>query len=135
MSLARYSAVSQFGVPIENPADLKDPDTVLGLMSSYSIEGEEIPREPTDITPYYWRANKFRYYVSLAHPEGPAIVELLPCDADSETYSLAKSRSLDLQLEHVRTIIIPDDQEMMIIGGLGPRYAGCLCIHEVIAQI
>ncbi len=132
MTFRRYSAVKQFGVPIDidnaRPAALD----VEKLMRMYDIEPEEVPTESTDITPYYWQNPAFQYFASMAHPEGPAIVELLPRHTDSSNFV---TRGRLVVATEVRQIEIPNQQEALAIVGPGPRFAGQLCIHEAIVYV
>lgn len=134
MSLQRYSAVEMFGAPLEG-GDGISVAQMLVLMSAYDIEPQEVPSEPTDITPYYWKNPNFRYYVTLAHPEGPAVVDLLPRHVDSDTYLLQKvgDFAVGLHVPEVRRIEIPtDEQALAIIGPGSPRFPDKVCLHELI---
>lgn len=113
----------------------EDADGLLRLLSAYGVEGQDVSKEATDITPYYWKNPTFRYYLSLAHPEGPAVVELLPRHDDSEIHLLAPlgDSTVGINLPGVRRIEVPTDQDMMAIAGTSPRYPGKFCVHELVA--
>lgn len=134
MSLQRYSAVEMFGAPIEGAKGV-DAEHLVEVFSSYGIAPQTLPSEPTDITPYYWQNSTFRYYLTLAHPEGPAVVDLLPRHADSETYLLLQhigDSAINLLIPGLRHIEIPTDQQAMALVGPGPRFPDKICVHELI---
>lgn len=133
MSLQRYSAVHMFGAPIEG-IEGRDGSQLVDLMAAYNIEPQEVPTEPTDITPYYWMNPNFRYFVSMAHPEGPAIVDLLPRHTDTEMYLLQRigGKAVGLHLPDVRHIEIPTDEISLAIVGPSPRFPDKLNVHELI---
>lgn len=133
MSLQRYSATHMFGAPIEG-VDGHNTRQLVELLAAYDVEPQEVPREPTDITPYYWKNPNFRYYVSLAHPEGPAVVDLLPRHTDIDMYLLQRigDFAVGLQIPDVRHIEIPTDEMGLAIIGPSPRFPDKLNVHELI---
>ena len=135
MAFQRYSAVEMFGAPIDDGMSPENVDELFGLMAAYGFGGQDISREPTDITPYYWRNPGFRYFLSLAHPEGPALVELLPIRDDSEVARLDvdDDEAALTVLPDKRTIEIPTDTKVYAMIGGSPRFAGKMCLHELIA--
>lgn len=137
MNVVRFSAVKSFGVPIESPDHTSSTKKLIALMRSYSAEELDISSEITDITPYYWENTVFRYYLSRRGEEGPAVIELVPRHHDSQAHaisSIAPGLAIGTEFE-TRTIVVPTAQEAMAIGGPGPRYAGQVCVHELIAQV
>jgi len=134
MTLERYSAVEMFGVPIEKGGEASN-EHMLELMLAYNIDPQAVPAEPTDITPYYWQNSNLLYYAALLHPEGPAVVDLLPRHADSETYLVLQKLgncAVGLQVTEVRRIEIPTNQQALAIAGPGPRFPDRICVHELI---
>ncbi|MCA9349149.1 hypothetical protein KC878_03340 [Candidatus Saccharibacteria bacterium] len=134
--IARYSAAEMFGAPIDNVANVNLEDgSLIRLMESYDIQPREIPTDPTDITPYYWKRPAFRYFLALAHPEGPATVDMLPVDEDSENYLLLGAEGLGAAVQaRVRHIEVPTDQQVVAIIGPGPRFPDKLSVHELIVS-
>jgi len=129
----RYSAKDIFGAPLEIGFDPKNPRILVDLMEAYSIEPQDVPSDSTDITPYYWRRPAFKYFLSLPHPEGPAVVELLPNNDDSETYAIENVPDFGLCVEQgIRRIEIPTEQPGMAIIGPSPRFSGKICVHELV---
>ena len=131
MRFVRYSAVPQFGVPVDNMESLSNAGSMIRLMEAYSIEPVEIPTEPTDITPYYWRTPDFRYFASLAHPEGPAVVDMLPNKDGAENYTFGLIPGV--VIEGMRRTEVPTDVAGQAIVGPSPRFPDLLiCMHELI---
>ena len=86
---------------------------------------------PTDITPYFWKNSNFRYMLSKPS-QNVAHVDLLPNVKGATTVLMAKNIGIEVP---VRTIRIPTDQDLMVIvGGGSPRFAGEICIFEVITS-
>lgn len=137
MRVQRFSAIEQFGVPVDDEKMLHSAQGMLRLMSQYGIEGTEIPDEVTDITPPYWEKNKFKYMLSRVRPDGPAVVELLPVYSDSQTTLVLGDSPEGLVTVpiQVRRFEIPTDQEAFPVLGPGPRYAGQLCVHELVSIV
>jgi len=137
MNVLRYSAVEQFGIPV---ADLRGshPTQVATLLSSaYSIEGEEVSTELTDITPHYWHNPDFRYYLSRENEDGPVVVDIMPRVRNATAFvatGMDRGR-LILAMTPERSIEIPDQQPAMGVLGPGPRYTGQVCLHELIVYI
>jgi hypothetical protein len=134
MKIVRYSAIENFGVPIDSPEHVGSTQRLMDLMRAYSIEGKEIPTELTDITPYYWRNPTFRYYLSRRSINGPAVIDLMPRYNDSATTtfeSIAPGINISGFTEK-RTYEIPTYKGAMAIIGPGPRFIGQLCVHELI---
>lgn len=140
MRVERYSAIEMMGVPIDGKQDdelIYSARGLLRLMSRYGIEGTEIPDDLIDITPPYWEKNKFKYMLSRVRPDGPAVVELLPVHSDSQT-DLVVAGSTDYVVTtpyHLRRIEIPTDQDAFPLIGPSPRFAGKLCVHEVVSLV
>lgn len=128
------------GVPIDGKKDtelLYSARGLLSMMSRYHIEGTEIPDEVTEITPPYWEKNKFKYMMSRVRPDGPAVVELLPVYSDSQTdMVVARSENWVLTTPyHLRRIEVPTDQDAFPLIGPSPRFAGMLCVHELVTIV
>lgn len=140
MRVERFSAADMMGVPIDGKKDaelLYSARGLLSLMSRYQIEGTEISDELTEITPPYWEKNKFKYMLSRVRPDGPAVVELLPVHSDSKT-DLVVARSWDWVVTtpyHLRRIEIPTGQDAFPLIGPSPRFAGMICVHEVVSLV
>lgn len=130
-SFERYSAVSVFGVPLDNPtAQLSLGGLELVKhMQRYDVQPQPLPSEVTDISPFYGDTARFSYFLSYSEESNVATVELLPRRADSQ---LIQPGLEDNTISDVRTIHIPTDQEMFALVGPGPRYGGTLCVHELI---
>jgi hypothetical protein len=135
MHVFRYSAVEIFGIAIDSPKQLH-PMRALDLMNGYSVDPVEVPVETRDITPYYFRNNKFRYFLSRERPDGPAAVELMPVHHDSEYVSTTViGDTLIFEREPVRTLEIPTQLPGFMLVGSSPRFAGQACLHELIVGI
>lgn len=132
MEIKRFSAADIFGIPMENPESVRTRAGVLALLGAYDIQGQDVPADVIDITPYYWQKHKFNYLMTRQHEDGPAQVEFMPTSANSETYTLAGRMFVQAT---VRNIIIPTNQEMFIILGPGPRFGDQVCIHEAIVSV
>lgn len=136
MEFVRISATNIFGVPIDSTEVLKSSSMALSWIRQYhGVEEYEVEEGPLDITPHYWMppvmSPRFRYMLSL-EPDR-ALVELLPTTYRSVMYQIMPlSPDVDLDL---RTITVPTDQEVVAIIGKGPRYAGQVCVHELIAVV
>ena len=133
MRFDRYSAVGIFGAPIDKGIDPSDREPLVRLMNNYGIEAHPVPQDSTDITPYYWRNPMFRYFLSMAHPEGPAIVELLPRHDDSMTLEIGQIAGIGYCIkDEVRKVEVPTDQRALAIVGPSPRFPGEFCVHELV---
>lgn len=134
MNVVRFSAIGNFGVPIDSENDIENPARLVALMHSYGIEGTEIATEITDITPFYWKNSVYQYMLSRRN--NGATVDLLPRHDDSQAYLIGNTNGLDYAAESpVRTYVIPGDIVALPIAGLGPRFAGKICIHELIINL
>jgi hypothetical protein len=132
MRFHRYSAADMFGAPLDNIDEQNGPGVLKDLMEAYGIEPTEVPAEPTDITPPYWLKPAFRYFLSMAHPEGPAVLDLLPVSTSSESHLLGTAGPLMFSVKGVRSFEIPNDVPAATIIGPGPRFFGQLCVHELV---
>jgi hypothetical protein len=133
MNFRRYSAIDMFGVPLEDTKHLNGRTDLIELMDQYGIEPQAVSSGPLDITPYYWRKNNFRYMMSLPHPEGPIVVDLLPVYEDSEAYLVGEiAHGVGISIPGTRHIEIPTTDETLVIAGGSPRFAGQLCMHELV---
>lgn len=128
MAIERYSAIPNFGVPIDDLAQIKTRDDIVGLFGAYNIDAQAIPIDTEDITPYYWRNPRFRYYMTRTSRLSPVDIEMLPTADDSESYIPLG----DIVIEGIRRITVPTDQQVVMIAGPGPRFPGMICIHEAI---
>ena len=137
MGLYRYSAIGTFGIPLTE-GNIKtlgdDSDGLFKILDANDLEPQAVPTEPTDITPYYWDKNNMIYIASLAHPEGPAVVDLLPKYTNVESYLMGKIGGIAVTIPGIRHIKVPTDQRAMIIAGGSPRFEGEICLHEVITE-
>ncbi len=137
MGIYRYSAIETFGIPLTE-RDIKtlgdDGDGIFKFLDANDLEPQAVTTEPTDITPYYWAKNNMIYIASLAHPEGPAVVDLLPKYTDVESYLMGRVGNIAVTFPGVRHIRVPTDQRTMIIAGGSPRFEGEICLHEVITE-
>ena len=134
MNIVRFSAVENFGVPIDNPVDVADESRLIKLMRSYSIKSQEVSTELTDITPYYWQNPTFRYFLSRRGGSGPAVVDLMPRHHDSSAAvfgSVIPGVAISGELKQ-RTFEIPTEMPTLAIMGPGPRFIGQICVHELI---
>ncbi len=134
MKIVRFSAVGNFGVPIDNPEQISDTAGIISLMGAYSLQGSEVTDDLQDITPYYWQDPTFRYYLSRRGVSGPAVIDLMPRHHDSSAFVILPSNReslLGIEMPQ-RTIEIPTNHLQMAVVGLGPRFPGQLCIHELI---
>jgi hypothetical protein len=139
MKVLRFSAIENFGVPLDNPEEVSDIEQLIGLMEAYSIVPQDVSTGMDDETPYYWKNPEFKYFLSRDKEDGPVVIDLMPRKKDSATY-LADIDADDpnylvgLELP-LRTIEIPASVPAFAIAGPGPRFAGQLCVHELIAKI
>jgi hypothetical protein len=134
MQIVRFSAIENFGVPIDKPNDIANSRGLINLMLAYSIAATEVSAELTDITPYYWKNPAFRYYLSRRNSDGPAVIDMMPRHNDSMT-EIIGSLIPDITIHgetKKRTYEIPTNEGSMAIIGPGPRFAGQLCVHELI---
>jgi hypothetical protein len=137
MGLYRYSAIETFGIPLTESDVVTLGDGREGLFSildANDLEPLAVPSEPTDITPHYWGRNNMIYIASLTHPEGPAVVDLLPKYTNVESYLMSKIGSLTVTIPGIRHIRVPTDQRALIIAGGSPRFENKVCLHEVIVE-
>ncbi len=136
MRAVRFSAVEMFGIPLKEPDNL-DPRILQGLMSAYSITSQEVPEDPTDITPYYWSDAPSRYFLSKATPPNLAVVEWMPKRTNSTTKVevMAGSVAIASYEAPIRALYIPTNVENFAITGESPRFAGQTCLHELITLI
>jgi hypothetical protein len=137
MKVQRFSAVEMMGVPIEDRKLLYSARGLLSMMSRYSIEGTEIPEELTEITPPYWDKNKYTYWLSQPDPNGPATVEMRPVYDDSQMNIVLGETPAGLVTVpyNLQRMVIPTDQEAFPLIGPSPRFAGQLCVHEVVSLV
>jgi hypothetical protein len=138
MNVLRYSAVKEFGIPLDDLRGPSHPTEVATLLSSvYSIEGKEVSTELTDITPDYWDDPDFRYYLSREREDGPVVVDVMPRFHNSSAFvaiGMDRERLIVAQTPE-RTVEIPTQQPAMGILGVSPRLAGQICLHELIVHI
>jgi hypothetical protein len=137
MNVLRYSAIPKFGVPMDSLKNASGNNQLTALLSAYSIEGMEVTTELTDITPYYWRNPNFRYYLSRENERGPVVVDIMPRHRDSSAFivtGMGREGLMGIETPD-RTIEIPTDQAAMGILGPGPRFAGQICLHELIVHL
>lgn len=135
MKFVRYSASEMFGVPLDNMFEKPgaEQEDFMRLLGYYGIGPQEIEREPVDITPYYWRNPDFRYFLSLAHPEGPAVLEMLPNKDGVENMVRVQVPSYGaVEVEGIRRLEIEAPGAMRVIIGGSPRFQDQLCLHELI---
>jgi hypothetical protein len=131
MNVVRFSAIRNFGVPIDRPELIGDPDYLVGLMHAYDIEEEPIAREATDITPIYWRNPAFKYFVS-GREDGSARVEMQPRHNDSQAILLGGGLAVE---SSIRAYEVPSQIAGIPIAGPGPRFSGQICIHELVIDV
>jgi len=132
MRIERYSATAMFGVPVDNPANLREPADLLRLFGAYDITGQPIATELTDITPYYWQQPQFRYLMSRASANGPVEVDFMPTTDRSEMYLTGIFDEPTLAVQGLRRMVIPTMEPMVVIAGGSPRFVGQVCVHEAI---
>lgn len=132
MTIRRYSAVENFGVPIEKGAFPTDASDILKLMEAYGVEETTVPEDPTDITPYYWSAPELRYFLSRPNSDrDEVVIDFLTVNQNSATVHFGAPEDEP----EMRRLVLPTMQESMAITGASPRFAGQLCIHEAILSI
>lgn len=134
MQVVRYSAAAIFGAPIEK-IDPENNEGLVGLVRRYGIEPEAVPTEPTDITPYYWMTNSMIFFASQPDPGGPAVIDLFPKHDGADTLSFMNAEGYTTISTGVRRLEIPTLQPTLAIIGSSPRFAGQLCVHEVITAV
>jgi hypothetical protein len=135
MKVVRFSAVENFGVPIDNPELVNAPEKIAALMRAYSVPAKEVAQELTDITPYYWESNSMRYFLSRRGADGPAVVDLMPQHAGATAFMIEDSDTGPRYAGELKpaTIVVPGNIPAFAVAGEGPRFVGQVCIHEFIA--
>ena len=137
MLVQRFSAVEMFGAPIDDRELLYSARGLLSLMSRYSIEGTDVPEELTEITTPYWDKHKYTYWLSRPDASGPATVEMRPVYDDSQmNLVLGETPAGLITVPYsLQRVEVPADQEAFPLIGPSPRFAGQLCVHEVVSLV
>lgn len=131
MPIIRYSAIEQFGVPVENH-DIRNAGAIAQLMNLYDIESSVVDSNnedyPIDITPHYWASPLFRLFLNLVDVDN-ATVDLMPTKNITQFRDAFTSRPIKGPQLSYR--IGPADRPSMLVGGHSPRFIG-KCIHEFV---
>jgi len=133
MAIQRFSAIANFGVPIDGTSSFVSVEETVRLFGAYDIEGQDVPVDVIDITPYYWERPLFRFFMSRNSPESPVQIDFLPTDDDSRVYEPGLFGGL--ALSGTRRTMVPNDQPVMLLSGPSPRFSNLLCIHEAIIEV
>lgn len=134
MTFNRYSAIPNFGVPVDNPEAIRDHLSLIRLMGQYGITAEDVPTDLTDITPYYWPGNPLRFFVSRPKPEGPVELDIMP--AEEGVQPLMAVSGMNVGIIGVKSIKIPDNVPAFAITGRSPRFSDdIVCVHEMIVHL
>lgn len=133
MPIIRYSAIEQFGVPVENNST-GNAERIAKLMDRHGIEPSVVDLNcdyPIDITPYYWPRPIFRFFLSLVDADN-ATMDLMPVHDGTQLQNVFTSQVI--KGPELSYHVGPANRPGALVGGFSPKFAG-RCIHEFVTYV